>query len=229
MPEEGAEAAPRELSSQFEDPVFDLADATEPTLLQEEPRVEPPSEMPTAPLREATPSEAAAAQEAVSVESADVGVIDIALAPPWRRLAAGVVDALPLGGALMLMLLIFERDLDAGHAPMVPTSLHDLARIFLSLGKHAWIILAGVCLVSVLYHAFSVAFMRATVGDLLFGIRWLTKRGEPPRLGRAATRAVLQLPSWLFAMFGVWFVLLTRTRRTLYDVLSGCYPVSRSS
>ncbi|MCC6806490.1 MAG: RDD family protein [Deltaproteobacteria bacterium] len=156
-------------------------------------------------------------------------IVHAALAPPWRRLAAGLVDAMPLAGSLMLMMLLFEHDLEVGRAPLVPTSLHELARVFLSLGMRGWIVLAVVCAVSVVYHSFCIAYMRATVGDLLFGIRWLTQQGDPPRLGRAVTRAVLAVPSWLLAMAGVWYVLLSRTRRTLYDTLSGCYPVLRSS
>lgn len=164
-----------------------------------------------------------------SVVAAQAQIIHATLAPTWRRLAAMAIDALPLGGALMLMLLLFERDLEAGGAPLVPTSLHQLARVFLSLGAHAWVILAVLVAVSVVYHTFSLAFMRATVGDMLLGIRWLTLEGNSPRLGRALTRAVLAVPSWLLAMFGVWYVLLSRTRRTLYDTLTGCYPVLRSS
>jgi uncharacterized RDD family membrane protein YckC len=155
--------------------------------------------------------------------------IEATLAPAWRRIGAGIVDALPIAGALMLMLLAFERDLEAGGAPLVPGSLHELARMLISLGTRGWIVLAVVCTVAVVYHSFCLAYMRATVGDMIFGIRWLTKKGDPPRLARAVTRAVLAVPSWLLAMFGVWFVLLSRSRRTLYDTLTGCYPVLRSS
>jgi uncharacterized RDD family membrane protein YckC len=181
----------------------------------------------------AEPAEHMAAERAAAPDdqasTALEPIVHATLAPSWRRLCAGIVDALPLGGALMLMLLLFERDLEAGGAPLVPSSLPELALMFISLGSRGWVILAVVCVVSVVYHSFCLAYMRATVGDMLFGIRWLTLKGDPPRLGRAAIRAVLAIPSWLLAMAGVWYVLLSRTRRTLYDTLTGCYPVLRSS
>jgi uncharacterized RDD family membrane protein YckC len=176
-------------------------------------------------MQEPVPDTSHAMQEPVP----DTSTVQASLPPGWRRLAAGAVDALPLCGALMLMLLFFERDLDVGGAPLIPTNLHELGRMFTSLGTHGLVILAAVSCVSVLYHAFSLAFMRATVGDLLFGIRWVTLSGEAPSLGRSLMRALLQLPSWLLAMCGVWFVFFTRTKRTLYDVLTGCYPILRSS
>lgn len=200
-----------DLAAQFDDPVFEFGGEVRHS--------DGPSEF-------SVPDTSAMV---VREEVPDTSTVRAALAPGWRRLAAGAVDALPLGGALMLMLLFFEHDLDAGGAPMIPSNLHELARMFVSLGAHAWIILAAVCAVSVLYHSFSVAYMRATVGDLLFGIRWVTPSGEAPRLGRALARAVLQVPSWLIAMCGVWSVFFTRTKRTLYDVVTGCYPVLRSS
>jgi uncharacterized RDD family membrane protein YckC len=144
-----------------------------------------------------------------------------------KRLLAMLIDAVPIGGAFMLMMLIYDKRLEASRAPLVPHSLDDLSRIYWGLEGGVWLVLLVVAAVTVLYQTFCLAFMRATVGDLVLGMRWVTVTGRAPSPLRAGLRAFALLPSWLLAGVGVYSLLISRTRRTLYDIVSGCYLVDR--
>lgn len=189
------------------DPLFDMK------ALQQE--IQPP------------PIETSSAQSAVTKHDTTIPNRSFTVAPLWRRGLATAIDALPIAGAGMLCLLAFDKKLEAGGAPLVPQSLHDLANMYWSLGTSTLVISAVILLAVVLYQTFCLGFMHATVGDLLLGLRWVTRDGAPPKPLRAFVRTLLLIPSWLFAGVGVWIFLLTRTRRAFYDIASGCYLVLR--
>lgn len=164
------------------------------------------------------------APRAVVVEAVAANV-DAVVAPLSRRIASLAIDLLPVAGALMLILLALEGRLEKGGAPLMPTTMHGLGRMYWSLGAMVWLVLSVLVVVPLVYHTLSLHYMGGSVGDLLFGIRWITKSGSRPSIVRSLVRALVAIPSWTLALTGVLLALLTRSRRTFYDIVTGCYPV----
>jgi len=150
------------------------------------------------------------------------------LAPLWRRAFAAAIDGIPTLGVAALVLIFFEKSLSRAKVALLPRSLDELRIWFWTLGPHLLWVLAVVILATILYHTLSLVYMQATAGDLLFGIRWITSRGERPQWGRALARSLLIIPSYILCFSGALFFLLVRSKRPLYDVVSGLYPVQWS-
>ena len=175
-------------------------------------------------------AESGVAARAPLVVPASAGEITHArLAPLWQRGLAAVIDLLPVAGVTALTLVALEPVLERAHVPLLPRSIDEFARFWWALGPKMFFVVAAVFGTALVYHAVSFVVMQGTVGDLLFGIVWITKRGRKPGLFRALWRGLCLVVSVALFGGGFWFALLTRSKRTFYDVVSGVYPVKRSS
>ncbi len=179
---------------------------------------------------EAPASEDAAANASAALPNAPVPEIERAeLAPLWQRGLAGLVDLIPVAGATALALVALEPTLSRAHLPLLPHSLDELARMWWALNWKVAIIIGAMIGSAFIYQLLTFVYMQGTVGDFLFGIVWITRRGRRPGLVRALWRASWFIISFVVCGAGYWFALLTHTRRPLYDWVSGVYPVKRRS
>jgi hypothetical protein len=151
------------------------------------------------------------------------------LAPIWQRAIAALIDLLPIAGVTALTLIALEPVLEHAQAPLLPHSIDEFARFWWALGPKLIFVAVAVFGTALLYHVLSFIFMQGTVGDLAFGIVWITRRGRRPGVFRAIWRGVWLVVSVALFGGGFWFALLTRTKRPFYDVVSGLYPVKRKS
>lgn len=178
---------------------------------------------------DASLSEASAPSASVASAAVAGEIAHAQLAPLWQRALAAIVDLLPIAGVTALTLIALEPVLERAHVPLLPRSVDELARFWWALGPKMIFVAVAIFGTALLYHTLSFVLMQGTVGDLIFGIVWITKKGRRPGLFRALWRGLCLVVSVALFGGGLWFALLTRSKRTFYDVMSGLYPVKRKS
>ncbi len=120
-----------------------------------------------------------------------------------KRLAAGLIDAVVLNVAVLVLVLLLQ--------PM------DVARMQ-ALG-----FIASWC-----YHAsFECSSWQGSLGKMALGIRVTDLQGERIGFLRATGRHFGKLFSALTLMFGFLMIAFTEKRQGLHDMLSGCLVVDR--
>ena len=153
-------------------------------------------------------------------DSAASAYADVAVAPTWRRLAAGVVDVCIIAGidAVVLLSTLRVLGLDAEHVLLLPVTPIALFLVLLNGGYLATFTAAG----------------GQTIGKMIAGIRVIAERPRPPSgddgafdrytprvsLGAAVLRATAYLASLLPAGLGFAAILLDKEGRALHDRLA---------
>lgn len=167
------------------------------------------------------PEERTGADGEVEVEPLE---IHLRRAEPWRRAAAGALDAAPFvaGGIALERWLV--RAASAG-LPAPTTGLDGL----LDLVARERIVVLSVAAVVVLalgvYATLAHALAGATLGKRLFGLRVVGPDGSRPSLSRSAVRSALTLLSAALLGLGVLLALFTRSGRALHDLLARTWVV----
>ncbi len=120
----------------------------------------------------------------------------------WKRLAAGLIDAVILNAAVFLLLMLLRPD----------------ARTLQLLGL----------LVGWMYHAlFESSPWQGSLGKVALGIQ--VTDGTGGRIGflRATGRHFGKLLSGFLLMMGFFMIAFTEKKQGLHDILSGCLVVNR--
>ena len=129
--------------------------------------------------------------------------------PPWRRVAAWVVDGYVLGALLALLLLPV-----LGKADLVPPRREILVPV-----------LMVAALLAFVYQWLGVTLMGATPGMRLLSLRVVGPDGERPGPGRSAGRALLALGSTALLGLGLLLALFARDGRGAHDRGAGTWVV----
>ena len=138
----------------------------------------------------------------------DPGVL--ALAPLGRRLAAGLIDALPIVLALLI----------AGyHAKGNTQAARDLLLLYVYI---------AACVFYVLYTALIETFTGRSIGKMLAGLRVVQLDGAPPRRGALVTRNVLRLIDAGLFFVPLVVILFSPLRQRAGDVAAGTLVVLAS-
>ncbi len=150
----------------------------------------------------------------------DTAVVQLAPAPLWRRLAAGVYDLLPvaallfIGTALAMVIAYVIKPVDRVDLVMrqgLPHFLLQIWLLFLLVGYYAWSWHKG----------------GQTIGMKAWRLEVLSEQGGRLGLGKSILRLVL---SWVsFAAVGAGFVwsMFEREGRTWHDLGSSSQMVLR--
>jgi resuscitation-promoting factor RpfA len=147
-------------------------------------------------------------------------------APLWRRIGALLVDtALASGVAFGVGKAVFL----AARLPGTPAGMSGLDGLSLKVHDSPRALIAVVALTLLLLLGCSVLFAvrlsGRTPGRLLFGLRLVDRRGQPPGTARAVARAVLSLLSAALCFAGFWLLLFDRRGQALHDKLVSTFVV----
>ena len=128
------------------------------------------------------------------------------LAPPGRRLAAGVIDAAPLLAAA-LVVWVRDRRMDD------PSGLWDdtTVRVALAAGVAAYF----------LHTTLTEVALGRTIGKIVCGLRVVGLDGGRPSAGALAARNLLRVIDLLIAFFPLVLVLYSPLRQRAGDVAAG--------
>ncbi|WP_374602103.1 RDD family protein [Arenimonas sp.] len=180
--------------------------------LPQPPPVLPPAGATTGPANPAavTPAGAVSAQDFEGV--VDAGFI--------RRLAAYLIDAMLIGSAFYVVLLVGVLGL------AVVGAGQDMGQDAFAIG------FAGLYL---LYPAMSLAYfagmecssLQATVGKLALGIKVVDGQGRRLGFGRAAGRWAGSIVSYLILYIGFFMAGWTRRKQALHDLMAGTFVVDK--
>jgi len=156
------------------------------------------------------------------------GVIEIRARPAalWQRITAFIIDGALVGGVLALYVglaaaLIAPRG--------VPTQLTGIDGVMARVHQLSSVLAPCVALALVLGLVYAAAFALLwngrTPGRRILGIRLVDQSGLAPTPGRAVTRAVLAVVSFVPFLAGFWLALFDRRGQTLHDKLTQTFVV----
>ncbi|HUE75544.1 MAG TPA: RDD family protein [Chloroflexota bacterium] len=134
----------------------------------------------------------------------------------WRRLIAGIADAVILGILALVMgqaLAIF-----AIH-PALGLGTRDADVIGLVVN---FTVVAALIMSWLYYTLFESSAKQATPGKIILGLVVTDLNGRRLSLGRANARFWTRALSVLTLMIGFLLAAFTRRRQTLHDIVSGC-------
>ena len=169
------------------------------------------------------------AARSVADEPAPLGsLIEVRARPAalWQRITAFIVDGALVGGVLALYVglaaaLISPRG--------VPTQLTGIDGVMARVHQLSSVLAPCVALALVLGLVYAAAFALLwngrTPGRRLLGIRLVDRTGLAPTPGRAITRAVLAVVSFVPFLAGFWLALFDRRGQTLHDKLTQTFVV----
>ncbi|MCA9515997.1 MAG: RDD family protein [Myxococcales bacterium] len=148
----------------------------------------------------------------------------VTVAPSWRRLLAGAIDAVGLVTVWFLGALAITS---AGEPVQSgPWNLLDQLVDYVNARPTAVALAAALFagLLFLLPFLFE-RFGRGTPGKRVLGLTLVDARGERPSPGRLAAHAALRVVGTLLLAIGPLSGLVDPDRRTLYDRLAGIYVI----
>jgi uncharacterized RDD family membrane protein YckC len=156
---------------------------------------------------------------------AAVAPVRVRVAGFWRRLAAGVVDALVLVSVFGILATIAA--LVMGHplprlGQIGPDYVVDMA---VNGGVLAEVGLALLASLGFVYFFLFTALRGQTFGKHLMKLRVIDAWGERPSLGRALVRTGAYLPSLALLALGLVWIGFDREKRGLHDWIADTYVV----
>jgi uncharacterized RDD family membrane protein YckC len=169
------------------------------------------------------------AARSVADEPASLGgLIEVRARPAalWQRITAFIVDGALVGGVLALYVGLAAALISP---PGVPTQLTGIDGAMVRVHQLSSVLAPCVALALVLGLAYAAAFALLwngrTPGRRLLGIRLVDRSGLAPTPGRAVTRAVLAVVSFVPFLAGFWLALFDRRGQTLHDKLTQTFVV----
>ena len=135
-------------------------------------------------------------------------------APPWKRLAAFVLDVALLVGSVTLLLVLASKA-----AGLRPSWLQAAPVVI----KPA---LALLCMLATIYaSAFAMLWSGRTLGFRLCGLHLVDGTGQPPSSARAGARLLLSLLSAVPLLAGYWLALWDAEGQAFHDRLTKTWVV----
>jgi uncharacterized RDD family membrane protein YckC len=169
------------------------------------------------------------AARSVADEPASLGgLIEVRARPAalWQRITAFIVDGALVGGVLALYVGLAAALISP---PGVPTQLTGIDGVMARVHQLSSVLAPCVALALVIGLAYAAAFALLwngrTPGRRLLGIRLVDRSGLAPTPGRAVTRAVLAVVSFVPFLAGFWLALFDRRGQTLHDKLTQTFVV----
>jgi uncharacterized RDD family membrane protein YckC len=154
-----------------------------------------------------------------------VAPLRVSVAGFWRRLAAGIVDALVLSSVfaiLATLVAVVLRHPLPRMSQLGPDYVVDMA---VNGGFFAEAGLAMLAILAFLYFFLFTALRGQTFGKHMMRLRVIDAYGERPSLTRALARTVAYLPSLVLLALGFLWIGFDREKRGLHDWLADTYVV----
>ncbi len=157
--------------------------------------------------------------------SAAVAPVRVRVAGFWRRLAAGVVDALVLSSVFAILGTLLAVAL--GHplprpGQLGPDYVVDMA-VNGGTAAEVGLLLFGV--LAFLYFFLFTALRGQTFGKHLMRVRVIDAFGERPSMWRALLRTIGYVPSTALLALGLLWIGFDREKRGLHDWIADTYVV----
>jgi uncharacterized RDD family membrane protein YckC len=143
----------------------------------------------------------------------------------WRRLGAGIVDALVLSSLFVILgtfaALVLRHPLPR-LSQLGPDYVVDMA---VNGGALAQAGLAMLAILAFLYFVLFTALRGQTLGKHFMGVRVIDAYGQRPSLWRSILRALAYAPSLLLLSLGFLWIGFDREKRGLHDFIADTYVV----
>jgi uncharacterized RDD family membrane protein YckC len=155
-----------------------------------------------------------------------VAPLRVRVAGFWRRLAAGIVDALVLSSVfaiLATLVAVVLRHPLPRVSQLGPDYVVDMA---VNGGLFAEAGLAMLAILAFLYFFLFTALRGQTFGKHMMRLRVIDAYGERPSMTRALARTVAYLPSLVLLALGFLWIGFDREKRGLHDWLADTYVVT---